>query len=120
MQADYAPILESIHPSLWRALQFARERQVTVDTEYPALSHELPGGGWPIGALVEVLPHAPGLGEKRRLAPAIASFREPIVLVEPPCDPGVQGLAYSGIPSGRMLLLHAKRSNDQLWPEIPT
>src|ERR1700682_2469276 len=42
---------EEIHPSLWRASQLARGSARTVDTGYPTLSAELPGGGWPGGAL---------------------------------------------------------------------
>jgi cell division inhibitor SulA/protein ImuA len=66
-----APLPELIHPSLWGASQLARGRLSTVDTGYPVLSHELPGGGWPIGALTEVLAQAPGSGELRLLAPAL-------------------------------------------------
>lgn len=52
MSAALAP--ESIHPALWRASQLARNTTRTVDTGYPALSAELPGGGWPTGTLVEL------------------------------------------------------------------
>lgn len=47
--------LESLHPSLWRGSQLARGGPRTVDTGYAALSVELPGGGWPVGGLVELL-----------------------------------------------------------------
>ncbi|MGV4712386.1 translesion DNA synthesis-associated protein ImuA, partial [Burkholderia pseudomallei] len=47
--------LESLHPSLWRGSQLARGGPRTVDTGYAALSVELPGGGWPLGGLVELL-----------------------------------------------------------------
>jgi protein ImuA len=110
-----APLPESIHPSLWRASQLARGRQSTVDTGYPALSQELPGGGWPIGALVEVLSEQPGSGEIRLLAPALGALKQPVALVEPPCEPSVQGLAYAGIPPSQVLRIRAKRTGDQLW-----
>jgi protein ImuA len=61
---------EEIHPSLWRASQLARGRRRTLDTGYPALSTGLPGGGWPIGALVDLLVQVPGVGEMRLLRPA--------------------------------------------------
>ncbi|MBF4004293.1 recombinase RecA [Burkholderia pseudomallei] len=44
--------LESLHPSLWRGSQLARGGPRTVDTGYAALSVELPGGGWPLDALL--------------------------------------------------------------------
>ncbi|EEA03453.1 conserved hypothetical protein [Burkholderia sp. H160] len=115
MNTARAPLPESIHPSLWRASQLARGRLSTVETGYPVLSRELPSGGWPLGALTEVLPQASGSGEMRLLAPALASLQKPIVLVAPPCEPCGQGLTYSGIPAGQVLLLRAKRASDQLW-----
>ncbi|MFP3549774.1 translesion DNA synthesis-associated protein ImuA [Paraburkholderia sp. SIMBA_049] len=115
MDSVRAPLPETIHPALWRASQLARGRVSTVDTGYPVLSHELPGGGWPVGALTEILAHAPGSGEIRLLTPALGSLKAPVAMVEPPKDPCVQGLAYSGIPAEQLLLVRAKRSNDQLW-----
>ncbi|MFP3559256.1 translesion DNA synthesis-associated protein ImuA [Paraburkholderia sp. SIMBA_049] len=115
MENVRTPLPESIHPALWRASQLARGRVSTVDTGYPVLSHELPGGGWPVGALTEVLARTPGSGEIRLLAPALGSLKAPVALVEPPCDPCVQGLAYSGVQAEQILLVRAKRSNDQLW-----
>jgi protein ImuA len=60
---------ESLHPSLWRGSQLARGGPRTIDTGFASLSAELPGGGWPVGALVELLAAQPGCGEMRLLAP---------------------------------------------------
>jgi protein ImuA len=43
-----------------------------VDTGYASLSAELPSGGWPLGALIELLPAHSGIGELRLLQPALA------------------------------------------------
>ncbi|MPW18177.1 translesion DNA synthesis-associated protein ImuA [Paraburkholderia sp. CNPSo 3157] len=110
-----APLPESVHPSLWRASQLARGRLFTVETAYPALSHELPGGGWPVGALVEILAQHPGSAEMRLVAPALGALDRPIALVEPPCDPSIQGLAYAGFAPGQLMLVRAKSTSDQLW-----
>jgi protein ImuA len=110
-----APLSERIHPSLWRASQLARGRLLTVETGYPALSQELPGGGWPIGALVEVMTEHPGSGEIRLLAPALGASNRTVALVEPPREPSVQGFAYVGIPPSQVLKIRAKRTSDQLW-----
>lgn len=115
MDTVRAPLPESIHPALWRASQLACGRVSTVDTGYPVLSQELPGGGWPTGALTEVVAQATGSGEIRLLAPALGRLKASIAFIEPPCDPCIQGLAYSGIHAEQILLLRAKRSNDQLW-----
>ncbi len=76
-------LLEEIHPSIWRASQFARSRGRTIDTGYASLSAELPGGGWPVGALVELLLQRSGIGEFRLLQLALASLgKRPIALGE--------------------------------------
>ncbi|TCG05320.1 recombinase RecA [Paraburkholderia steynii] len=110
-----APNPESIHPSLWRASQLARSRISTVDTGYPPLSAELPGSGWPVSALIEILAQTHGCGEMRLLAPALAKLSAPIVLIGPPADPSAHGLAYAGISPERLLLVRSQNSRDQLW-----
>jgi hypothetical protein len=50
--------------------------------EYPTLSAELPGGGWPVGALVELLLQQAGVGEVRLLRPALGAVgKRPIALL---------------------------------------
>jgi protein ImuA len=106
---------EKIHPSLWRGTQLARGIGRTVDTGYPLLSVELPGGGWPCGALVELLIQQAGIGELRLLAPALAATGRPVTLLQPPLDPNVQGLAHAGVPTKRLLQLRPKVTADALW-----
>jgi len=110
--------LESLHPSLWRGSQLARGGARTVGTGYPALSAELPGGGWPVGALVELLvPHA-GCGEMRLLAPGLAGTvaeRRPLALVAPPHPPHAAALAALGVPLDALLWLRTGNRRDALW-----
>jgi protein ImuA len=58
LQHTAAP--EDLHPSLWRASQLAHAHARCVDTGHPALSKQLPGGGWPTGTLIDLLPQQPG------------------------------------------------------------
>ena len=82
------PAPESLHPSLWRASQLARSVTRCIDTGFPVLSYQLPGRGWPVGTLVEILPQQTGIGETRLLAPALAQVAErTIVLLQPPHVP---------------------------------
>ena len=107
---------EEIHPSLWRASQLARGGRRTLDTGYPALSTELPGGGWPIGALVDLLVQVPGVGEMRLLRPALSSLGDrPIALVQPPHIPDGLGLDYIGLSLDRLLQVKAPKSSDAFW-----
>jgi cell division inhibitor SulA/protein ImuA len=108
--------IEEIHPSLWRANQLARRAGRTVATGYERLSAELPGGGWPVGTLVELLVQQPGIGELRMLQPALAAMaKRPIVFIKPPHVPDVMGLAYIGIPPDKLIRLEAKKTADTLW-----
>ncbi len=102
--------------TLWRASQLAHARGRTVDTGYAALSAELPGGGWPLGALTELLVQQAGIGELRLLAPALAApGRRPVALLEPPLTPNAFGLIHIGLPPDRLMLLRAPRTADALW-----
>ncbi|WP_144106630.1 translesion DNA synthesis-associated protein ImuA [Paraburkholderia sp. BCC1886] len=108
--------IEEIHPSLWRANQLARQVGRVVPTGYDNLSTELPGGGWPVGALTELLLQQPGIGEMRLLQPALTQVsKRPIVLIKPPHEPSGHGLHHIGIPIEKLLLLKTETSADTLW-----
>jgi protein ImuA len=111
-----APPLEALHPSLWRASQLARSRTRCVDTGHPALSNHLPGGGWPVGTLVDLLVQQPGAGEMRLLAPALKSVADrKVMLLTPPHVPQALSLAAMGIPPDSAIWLRADRTADALW-----
>jgi protein ImuA len=107
---------EEIHGSLWRASQLARSRGRVLDTGYPALSAEMPGGGWPLGALVDLLVQQAGVGELRLLQPALGALGDrPVAFVQPPHTPNGPGLSYIGLPLDKVLRVKAKTAADSLW-----
>ncbi|MGU7781399.1 translesion DNA synthesis-associated protein ImuA [Burkholderia sp. PU8-34] len=109
---------ESLHPTLWRGSQLARGGPRTIDTGFATLSAELPGGGWPVGGLVELLAAQPGCGEMRLLAPALARTvggKRPLALVAPPQAPHASALASLGVPADALLWLRAGSRADALW-----
>jgi protein ImuA len=107
---------ESLHPSLWRASQLARSSTRCIDTGHPALSAQLPGGGWPTGSLVDLLIQQPGIGEMRLLRPALAEVaKRRIVLLQPPHPPQALALAALGVPPSQLLWLRAGQTADALW-----
>jgi len=109
-------LAEEIHPSLWRASQLARSRGRIVETGYPALSAELPGGGWPVGALVDLLVQQAGVGELRLLRPALsAAGNRPVAFVQPPHSPDGLGLSYIGLSLEQVLRVNAQKTADALW-----
>ena len=98
-------------PAVWRADELARNTGATRATGHAALDAVLPGGGWPVGALVEVLQAQAGQGEWRLLLPALVVRTQPgqppgpLVLVNPPYRPFMPGLAAQGLDAARLLML---------------
>jgi len=92
--------------AVWRADELARQAGATRPTGHAALDAVLPGGGWPVGALVEVLQPQAGQGEWRLLLPALGvSSAGALVLVNPPHRPFVPALAAQGLDASRLLML---------------
>lgn len=107
------------NPGIWRA---GEQRQETglehVASGFPALDEALPGGGWPLGALTEVLHEHSGVGELSLFMPALASLGERgrwLALVAPPYLPYAPALAAQGIDPARLLLVHPASGGDALW-----
>lgn len=108
-------------PGIWRAGDPAvRTGLEYVNTGYRVLDQALPGHGWPLGALTEILHDHAGIGELRLLMPALARLSRSgrwIVLVAPPHIPYAPALAASGIDLSRLLLVHPRETgeHDHLW-----
>src|SRR5690625_3239124 len=108
-------------PGIWRAGDPAvRTGLEYVNTGYRVLDQALPGHGWPLGALTEILHDHAGIGELRLLMPALARLSRSgrwIVLVAPPHIPYAPALAASGIVLSRLLLVHPRETgeHDHLW-----
>jgi protein ImuA len=88
-----------------------------VDTGYVKLSGQLPGGGWPLGTMTELLLQQPGVGEMRLLGPAMIamSTKRSIALVAPQQVPNAHGFAHMGIAPSHLMWLMPAKSSDALW-----
>lgn len=107
---------ETIHPSLWRASQLARGAAICIDTGHAALSAELPGRGWPLGSLNELLLQQHGAGELRLLAPALQQLKQRrIVLLQPPYIPQALALTAMGLAPSQLLWIRTARNANTLW-----
>jgi protein ImuA len=110
------PDPEALHPSLWRASQLARSQTRCIDTGFPSLSNQLPGGGWPVSTMVDLLLKQNGIGEMRLLAPALRTVAERrVVLLQPPHAPQALALAALGLPPASVIWLRAERTGDMMW-----
>lgn len=104
---------------VWCAAGLPLAEETVVSTGEAALDAVLPGGGWPVGALTELLQPQPHAHLWRLLAPglvqALARQAGPVVLVAPPRTPFTPGLAALGLPAERWLWVDADTPAARLW-----
>lgn len=103
--------LEQLHPSLWRAHQLGQQRGVTWPSGFAALDAELPGGGWPAGALTELLLPHPGVGEVRLLAATLVAVQRQqrcVMLFDPPAALHAWAWRALGIDLQRLIVVQAR------------
>jgi hypothetical protein len=106
------------HLGIWRGSELARTGCPGIATGFVALDAELPGGGWPCGALTEILPQHEGIGELRLLGPALAQLSGQgkfIAWIAPPYLPYAPALAAAGIDPARVIIVKTVRDGDNLW-----
>lgn len=103
-------------PSVWRADELARPVGGVVATGHTVLDAQLPAGGWPIGAIVEVLQAQSGQSEWRLLLPGlIRASQGPVVLVGAPHVPFGPGLVGQGLNPQRLLCINTMVPVARLW-----
>ena len=110
------PLLADAHGAVWRADALARPAGAVLSTGHAPLDAQLPGGGWPVGALVEVLQAQSGQNEWRLLLPALA--RAPaglVVLVGAPHMPFGPGLSAQGLATERLLWVTVAQPAPRMW-----
>jgi hypothetical protein len=104
------------HPVwLGRAPQLAAP---AVPTGFQALDCELPGGGWPRGALTEILGSQEGIGELALFLPALEALTwagKRVIWLAPPHLPYAPALAAAGVNLAQLAVVRAPGRRDALW-----
>src|SRR2546423_10545201 len=116
MPISFAALLD--RPDIWRGDSLSRTGAPTLPCGFPGLDAELPGGGWPAGALTEILPAHEGIGELRLLGPALAGLSRcglRLVWIAPPHLPYAPALAPAGIVLAHPLLVRPAPPEEKLW-----
>lgn len=96
---------------LWRG--DTPRRVSALPTGHAALDAALPGGGWPLGGVSEILHPAPGSGELRLILPALARLtraERPVALVAPPLIPYAPGWAQAGVVLRQLVVVGARQT----------
>lgn len=121
MAGHIAPVAlkhpEHIHPALWRGSQLARPYHPTLATGFNALDHELPGQGWPVSTLIELMPSQHGIGEVQVLQPALTRLNSArsIALISPPYIPHYHCWVNWKLSHQRLLWVRPSSTADTLW-----
>lgn len=105
------------HPAVWRGAECARVAP-GVPTGFAELDVELPGGGWPIGAITEIYAERPGVGEVQLTMPAAARLTQAgrwLTVVAPLHVPYAPALAAHGVRLERLLLIETRAAEDKVW-----
>jgi len=116
MSASLESVLQ--HPGIWRGNQRAQTAEDALPTGFATLDELLPGGGWPRGALTEVLLSRQGIGELRLLMPTLARLSEAdgwLAWVAPPYVPYAAALAAVGVRLERLVVAKPQSEADAWW-----
>lgn len=106
------------HPSLWRAGDVSPSVPNGIPTGHAMLDHALPGQGWPVGEMTELLTDCSGHGELSLLMPLLARAETEgnwRVWVAPPHLPGVSALAAAGVRSRHLIVVRADTAGERVW-----
>ena len=100
----------------WRGRRGARGGQ-RQPSGFAALDRLL-GGGWPLGALSELIAPVSGVGELRLLLPVLRQLTadgRALAWVDPPWVPYAHALAAQGLPMEQQLWLRCDNEADRVW-----
>jgi cell division inhibitor SulA/protein ImuA len=126
----------TLRTSVFRCGERPLDVQPGLPTGHAALDAQLPGGGWPVAGLTEVLCDALGVGEVSLLLPALATVtrtphaagrdvtgapvRSPlagrgVLWIAPPHLPYAPALAAAGLELARLAIVRPPHGEDAYW-----
>lgn len=112
------PLPRFHHPSLWRAGDVAPSVPTGMPTGHATLDAALPGRGWPVGEMTELLTDCAGQGELSLLMPALAGAEENgnwRIWVAPPHQPGLSALSAARVPTRQLIVVRADTAGERVW-----
>lgn len=105
--------------AVWRGSDLGRQASDEVQASgWAELDAELPGGGWPLRSVTEVLAAQPCVLEWRLLGPAlrpVVAAGGQVVVVGPPRQPHVPGLLREGLSERQLVWVQAEAPAEKLW-----
>ena len=117
MNASLDQLLQ--HPHLWRATAQRGFSGSGLSTGFATLDGALEQAGWPQDGLIELLSDQQGIGELRTLLPTLKTLTQSedrwVAWVAPPHLLSAPALEAAGLRLDRLLLIHPKTPQEQLW-----
>ena len=110
------PDLEA-HSQVWRANQISHHVKA-LSSGHLALDDALPGNGWPIGGVTELINDSAGCGELSLLLPVLARLSQRnhrLVMIDPPWIPCPAALHDRGLDVEKLLLVRTQSRSESLW-----
>lgn len=114
----HEPLPPGVESALWRGDQLGGPVADVLSSGFPELDAVLPGGGWPCGALTEILVSQFSIVEFRLLAPMLARLTRDgrsVVLVGPSLAPHAPGLRHDGVDERHLFWVDVDVPRDRLW-----
>jgi len=106
-------------PRVWRFGREVAPATEAVPSGFADLDALLPGGGWPVGALTEILSEVEGIGALRLVMPALARLSQAerwLAWIAPPYLPYAPALAAHGVDLARVLIIEPlARPPERFW-----
>lgn len=104
--------------TVWRGSELLGRGGAVVPSGHAGLDRELPGGGWPCGALTELLQPQAGVSEWRMVGPGlrkVVAEGGTILLIGPPQPPHLPGLRQYGLLPERLVWIESDAMDRRLW-----
>ncbi|MGD8477432.1 MAG: translesion DNA synthesis-associated protein ImuA [Burkholderiales bacterium] len=102
--------------AIWHGNEHSRAQSDRIASGFGKFDEIL--GGWPLGALIELIPRHEGIGELSVLLPALARLSKDerwIALIDPPYIPYAPALFHAGIDLAKIVVIRAPGTADTLW-----
>jgi protein ImuA len=116
MSSNLAQVLQ--HPAIRRGDGVAQHSHPTQSSGFAALDALLPHGGWPVGAVSELLLPQPGSGELALLLPLLAELTrrgQRVFLLKPPAVPYAPAWLAAGVQLQQLIWLDPHDEREVLW-----
>ncbi len=103
---------------IWRGLRSENQAWPVIATGFAELDALLPGGGWPLGGVLEILSPCLGIGELSLLLPAMSYITQRkrwIAWIAPPQQVYAPALVQAGIDLAYVLVVDCRQEADIPW-----